>query len=93
MAAKPYPELTWMQYRALFLVNERAVATDKQIAHLLFANQTARPRAEQLLDELCELGLLWNRGHFTNYQYCTTEAGDDYLENALRPIKPLKLLT
>lgn len=83
----PYPELGYQQWRALSLVNEKVYATAEKICHHLYGNQTALVRTEELLNSLWDLGLVTNMGHFENYRWITTEAGDDYIDNAIKPTK------
>ena len=66
------------------------MATAETICHLIYKNQTALTRTEDILDELWEKGLLVNMGHYRDYKYMTTEAGDDYIDNAIKPAPPIK---
>lgn len=84
---KTYPQLTYWQWKALSLVNEKVYISKEKAAHILYGRQTAVPRAEELLDSLWDLGLIINCGHFQQYRYMTTEKGDDYIENAIKPLQ------
>lgn len=87
-----YPELSYYQWKALSLVNEKCVATKETICHLMYGRQTAVAHVEKILDSLWDLGLVTNRGDYHNYKYMTTEAGDDYIENAIKPVKSFEKL-
>lgn len=87
---KKYPELEYMQWRALVLVNENCLLSASKCSHILYGHQGGRARATQLLDALWELGLVINMGCYYQFRYMTTPKGDDYIENAIKPAPPMK---
>jgi predicted transcriptional regulator len=90
VALKKLPLLTWLEWTALRLVNEKVKVTAATICHLMYKNQSALYRTEEILDGLWDKGLLWNMGEFHDYKYLTTELGDLYIEHAVKPAPPLK---
>lgn len=84
-----FPEITYLEWRILALVNEKIKATTETITHLIYGNQSARNRTEDLLDGLCEQGLVWNMGRFEKYRWSTSELGDIYCEHAMKPAPAL----
>lgn len=85
---KVYAELTPREWQALTLVNEKIVLSPQQLAHLMYGSQSAVNRALSLLEALVYAGYVQALGRIGNFKYATTEAGEDYIENAPKPAKP-----
>lgn len=85
-----FPQLSHQQWLALSIVNDKIRVSTEIACHALYKRISAKGRTEQLLEELWDLGLVINMGHFRDYRWELTDLGVEYVHEAIKPPPPCR---